>query len=177
MSKKTSAFNGGWFDTGDGGMQYEDDEVGRVADNMVNKLRIPEEVDMQNSDRVCSICGSPDFDGIYCDVCEYVEYAEGFGDIDTEEAQNNKEDRKNLDDAEAPNEEITDEAEQEHEDEGRIASTYFDISASREEAIDEISRAGYVEGIDYDLAGVGDTVASYSVSMNGFMTASGHNQL
>lgn len=152
-------------------------KVSKTADNMVNKLRIPEEIDMQNSDRVCPICGSPDFDGLYCDVCEYVEYAEGFGDIDTEEAQSNKRDRKDLEDAEIPDEEITDGVEDEYEDEGRIASRTFDISINRDECLSRLASAGYSEGIDYDLTGTGDTVASYSVSMNGFMTANGHDNL
>lgn len=150
-----------------------------TADNMVNKLRIPEEVDMQNSDRVCPICGSPDFDGTYCDVCEYVEYAEGFGDIDTEQARENKEDRKAIedgDDGESADEEMTDDIEdayEENEKEGRTALRSFDISADRDIVLDELDGLGYADGIDYDIAGEGSTVVSHSASLNNWMDANG----
>lgn len=162
-------------------INYENtmNEIGHVADNMVNKLRIPEEVDMQNSDRVCPICGSPDFDGTYCDVCEYVEYAEGFGDIDTEQARENKEDRKAIedeDDGESADEEMTDDIEdayEENEREGRTALRSFDISAERDTVLDELDGLGYADGIDYDIAGEGSTVVSHSASLNNWMDANG----
>ena len=143
----------------------------KLADNMVNKLRIPEEVDMQNSDRVCPICGSPDFDGIYCDVCEYVEYAEGFGDIDTEEAQENKELRKDLDDAEEPDAEVTEDAEEEYAedtDDARVAARLFDVPDDQGTVLAALADAGYAEGIDYDLAS-GGKIASYSASLDELM--------
>lgn len=143
----------------------------KLADNMVNKLRIPEEADMQNSDRVCPICGSPDFDGIYCDVCEYVEYAEGFGDIDTEEAQENKELRKDLDDAEEPDAEVTEDAEEEYAedtDDARVAGRLFDVPDDQGTVLAALADAGYAEGIDYDLAS-GGKIASYSASLDELM--------
>lgn len=166
------------FETEDEAMAYVEEQARSegfeiVADNMVNKLRIPEEVDMQNSDRVCPICGSPDFDGTYCDVCDYVEYAEGFGDIDTEEARGEKEQRDDAD--ETPDEEMTDDIEDAYEenDGERSARRRFDISACRDDTLCALAAFGYADGIDFDIADGGSTVVSSSVSLNNWMDMNG----
>lgn len=166
------------FETEDEAMAYVEEQARSegfeiVADNMVNKLRIPEEVDMQNSDRVCPICGSPDFDGTYCDVCDYVEYAEGFGDIDTEEARDEKERRDDAD--ETPDEEMTDDIEDAYEenDGERSARRRFDISACRDDTLCALAAFGYADGIDFDIADGGSTVVSSSVSLNNWMDMNG----
>lgn len=148
----------------------------KQADNMVNKRRIPEEVDMQNTDRVCPICGSPDFDGQYCDVCEYVEYADGFGDIDTEKAKDNGEERdevstdEDVEDVQdrADAKDDLEEQERQKEKSGRMFEAEY-----LGDFIDSVSHRGYVEGIDYSFVENRNCASVRSASLANLLVANG----
>lgn len=150
-------------------------EINKAADNMVNKRRIPEEVDMQDTDRVCPICGSPDFDGQYCDVCEYVEYAPGFGDVDTEKAQENNNLRDDLSEEEDI-EDVQEDANEGKEDEEEKRANYkcsFELDSSID--FDDLSQFGYAEDIDYKIAA--NRVCVRSASLANLLKLSGLKEL
>lgn len=57
------------------------------ADSFATAPRVPDEVDLDSENiEACPLCGDPNFDGEFCDICGYEEPPEGFGDIDLEDA-------------------------------------------------------------------------------------------
>lgn len=54
--------------------------------NFATAPRVPDDVDIDSSTAdACPLCGDPNFDGEFCEICGYEEPPEGFGDIELEE--------------------------------------------------------------------------------------------
>lgn len=70
-------------------------------DSFADAPRYPDEVDRQEDDRPCPLCGSDGFDGEICPTCGYQEPPEGFGDI----ALETSDDYEEFDDDEKGNDE------------------------------------------------------------------------
>lgn len=71
------------------------------ATNFATAPRIPDEVDIDNDNAdACPLCGDPNFDGEFCNVCGYEEPPEGFDDIELEEPEDYDEFEQNSQDDE-----------------------------------------------------------------------------
>lgn len=139
--------------------------IAKKADNMVNKPKVPTEVDMDMEEVVCPICGNAAFDGEFCEVCEYTEYSEGFGDVDTETFQEQLEDHEeeSEDEFETSEEDVDTKEEDELTQDEEDSQIAFKVSNVLEVII-QAKEAGYDAGIDYEVAGARDKLIPYSAS-------------
>lgn len=84
--------------------RYARREMFRRADNFATAPRVPDDIDVDsvNIDS-CPLCGDPNFDGEFCNVCGYEEPPEGFDDIqlETQDDYNSFEEDMNDDGDEA----------------------------------------------------------------------------
>lgn len=64
--------------------------------------RIPDDVDIDGETaEACPLCGDPNYDGEFCDVCGYEEPPEGFGDIQIEDVSDYDDYEQDADDESA----------------------------------------------------------------------------
>ena len=129
----------------------------RNAGSYATAPRIPDEVDIDSENaEACPLCGDPNFDGEFCNVCGYEEPPEGFGDIELEDMDSYdeyEEDAEEDDDFgfETPDEEVDEFEDSQKADElaesGQAADEEFgeDDEPMVDETVDEVSEEEVVE--------------------------------
>lgn len=140
------------------GASRNPEKFARNAGSFATAPRIPDEVDLDSENaEACPLCGDPNFDGEFCNVCGYEEPPEGFGDIELEDMdsyEEYEEDARDDDDwngFETPDEEVDEFEDSQRADElaesGQAADEEFgeDDEPIVEEPVEEVSEEEFVE--------------------------------
>ena len=77
--------------------------IAKRADNFATAPRVPDKVDIDSENvDACPLCGDPNFDGVFCNICGYEEPPEGFDDIELETSDDYEEYESDSEDEDKP---------------------------------------------------------------------------
>jgi len=116
--------------------------------------RVPDDVDIDSETaEACPLCGDPNFDGEYCEVCGYEEPPEGFGDIELEdvdsynEYEEDSEEEDTMYDFDSESVSVDEEAESKADELAESGQAATEEFGDEEEPVEDVSEEFVEEDI------------------------------